>query len=308
MSKTSGKKSKPEDGNSKSPSVLDFLYHDHRRIGSFLSQFEETGVLSQVTHSNTAQENEETIASHSADLGVPGVVKGKTGVDERAGSGLSDTSHRVYDPFWSNARAFLDFLSDKDMLEDNINNAKIGQFVIVSGYLSILDLVMFKEAWKMKTIQRKMMDGIAPSRKMANMTAAQRDEAKESKENAELFIELMQVMPHAVHARLLEKADERTNLIWCTLQDEYLVAPASDISLTHGANMSGEWSIVGILSAYPEYSTPDMSTQFDETDMGMTQSIIGQLSNILSPMVRIALGRPSAAHAVTPLLIFRSAN
>ncbi|MFX6435387.1 hypothetical protein ABTG69_19580, partial [Acinetobacter baumannii] len=37
------------DADSSAPFVLDFLYHDSRRIGSFLSQFEEDGHLQQFT-------------------------------------------------------------------------------------------------------------------------------------------------------------------------------------------------------------------------------------------------------------------
>jgi hypothetical protein len=69
--------------------------------------------------------------------------------------------------------------------------------------------------------------------------------------------------------------------------------------------MSGEWSIVGILSADPEYLTPDLNQQFDTENFGLMESIVGQLSKLLGPVVRVALGRPAAAHAITPLLIFR---
>lgn len=69
--------------------------------------------------------------------------------------------------------------------------------------------------------------------------------------------------------------------------------------------MSGKWSIIGILSAQPEYLTPGFAQQFDESDLGLTHSIVGQISKILAPIVRMTLGRPAAAHAITPLLIFR---
>ncbi len=72
--------------------------------------------------------------------------------------------------------------------------------------------------------------------------------------------------------------------------------------------MSGNWSIIGILSAHPEYLAPDLTQKFDSEDFGLMQSIVGQLSKILAPIVRVSLGRPAAAYAVTPLLIFREVS
>lgn len=119
---------------------------------------------------------------------------------------------------------------------------------------------------------------------------------------------MLQVLPHSVHARMLAKGHENASLIWCTLNQEYLVVPASEIALTYGETMVGEWSILGILSAYPEYSTPNLEQPFDDSDFGMMHSLIGQLSKVMAPIIRVTLGRPAAAHAITPLLIFREVN
>ena len=177
--------------------------------------------------------------------------------------------------------------------------------MLASGYLSIQDLAMFKEAWKTPSIQRQIKGATGGGQKTGNMTAAQKAEAREQQNNTELFLDMIQIMPHSVHARLLTTLNGQTKLVWCTLDQQCLVAPASDITLTYGEMMSGEWSIIGILSAYPEFQTPDLGQQFDEGDLGLTQSIVGQISKMLAPIVRVALGRPAAAHAVTPLLIFR---
>jgi hypothetical protein len=69
--------------------------------------------------------------------------------------------------------------------------------------------------------------------------------------------------------------------------------------------MSGTWSIVGILTAFPESIVPDLNGSVDNEDLGLLTSLVGQVSQLLAPIVRVALGRPAAAFAVTPLLIFR---
>lgn len=291
-------------------SVFDFLYHDSRRIASFLSQFDDNGNLTELTQSDSVTKS----AKRGKKIGIGGDVPliggAKVDFELSPGESGSEVLQRVYDPFWTNARLFLDMLAQNNMIQRTLADANIGQFVLVRGYLSIQDLGMFKEAWKAPSIQRKMKESVGIStKKTSNMTAAQKAAAKEEQENAGVFLDLIQILPHAVHARLLTTSDEdSSNLVWCTLDQNHLVAPASDIALTYGGMMSGEWSIVGILSAYPEYATPDLSGQFDNNDFGLMDSIVGQISKLLLPIVRVALGRPSAAHAITPILIFREVS
>jgi len=289
-------------------SVFDFLYHDSRRIASFLSQFDDNGHLTGLTKAETAAKS----AKRGKKIGLGGesplLGGAKVEFELSPSEAGSESLERVYDPFWTNARQFLDVLTERNMIQRDIGNASIGQFVLATGYLSIQDLAMFKEAWKTQSIQRRIKAGVGIGAKTGNMTAAQKAVAREQQENAEMFLDMIQIMPHAVHARLLTAIGDGAGLVWCTLNQDYLVAPASDLTLTYGDTMSGKWSIIGILSAYPEYLTPDLSQQFNDDDLGLTHSIVGQVSKMLAPIVRVTLGRPAAAHAITPILIFRDVN
>lgn len=303
MPKSTNTISEPADEGSSAPSVLDFLYHDSRRIGSFLAQFEGDGHLQQFTRTKDDLRGKAESSKHN--------VKGNVGVASGALEGTTETSlevaegySRVFDPYWANARAFLDHLSESSMLQRDFGDAEIGQFVLVKGYLSVLDLVMFKDAWKLPAFQKKVREGAGSSKKVANMTAAEKIEHKEQKDNVEMMLEMIQIMPHSVHASMIFSG-EHSGMLWCTLREEYLVVPASDIVLTHGAMMPGEWTMVGILSAKPEYLTPDLNAIATEQAPGFMQSVVGQGSSMIAPVVRLALGRPAAASAITPLLIFR---
>jgi hypothetical protein len=165
---------------------------------------------------------------------------------------------------------------------------------------------MFKDAWKLPTVQRKVREGAAPTKKVSQMTAAEKQAHQEQKDNTDMMLEMIQIMPHSVHATMIT-FDESPKMLWCTLRDEYFVIPASDIVLAHGAMMPGEWTIMGILNAQPEFVAPQPDTEVDQTP-GFMQSVVGQVSKLIAPVVRIALGRPAAAHAITPLLIFREAT
>jgi hypothetical protein len=291
-----------EDEGSSARSVLDFLYHDSRRIGSFLAQFEGDGHLQSLTRTKDGLRGKKrkSEADAKGTIGVAsGTYKGSTETNVELGEGYA----RVFDPYWANARAFLDHASEHQLLQPNMDCAEVGQFVLAKGWLSVLDLAMFKDAWKLPTVQRKVREGAAPTKKVSQMTSAEKQAHQEQKENTDMMLEMIQIMPHSVHATMVT-SDESPKLLWCTLRDEYLVVPASDIVLAHGALMPGEWTIMGILNAQPDFFTPE---SHDETDLepGLMQSVVGQVSKLIAPVVRLSLGRPGAAHAITPLLIFR---
>ena len=98
-----------------SDSVYDFLYHDIRRVGSYLAQFDDAGHLQSVIESRTARQG--VRRGWKATLGIGDLVPGLPGGPEaslergplEAGS---ETSERVYEPLWTNARTLLDYLDE----------------------------------------------------------------------------------------------------------------------------------------------------------------------------------------------------
>lgn len=57
MSKNDVTASQEEQGEAGPDSVFDFLYHDSRRIGSFLSQFDNNGLLTAINQGESASRN-----------------------------------------------------------------------------------------------------------------------------------------------------------------------------------------------------------------------------------------------------------
>lgn len=255
-----------------------------------------------MTRNKDGSRGKRETSGHEA-KGNVGIAGGKLHGGTETTLDMAEGYSKVFDPYWANARAFLDHLSDRDMIQKDMANAQLGQFVLAKGWLSILDLAMFKDAWKLPAIQRKVREGGAPTKKVSQMTAAERQANQEQKDNSDLMLEMIQIMPHSVHASMITTGED-PKLLWCTLREEYLVIPASDIVLAHGAMMPGEWSVMGILNAQPEFLTPEPEAENDQTP-GLMQSVVGQVSKLIAPIVRVALGRPAAAHAITPLLIFR---
>ncbi|WP_443024817.1 DUF6414 family protein [Sphingomonas sp. Leaf22] len=299
--------SKAEEENTEEISVLDFLYHDSRRIGSFLSQFEGDGFLQQLTRNKSGTRGSKNNSKKQGGINI-GFGSGKIDADKEASLSIAEGYTRVFDPYWANAREFLNFVIEKNILKNDISLSSIGQFVKVNGYLSVSDLGMIKNAWKVNSIQKKIMGGAAPEKSAAHMTAAEKAafkrEEKESQENSELLLDMLQMLPHSINASLITDEEDLPSLVWGALREEYLTMPASEIVLAHGSRLPGIWSIVGILTALPEWVVPDLNKTLNG-EIGVLNSMVGQVSEQLAPIVRFALGRPVGAFAITPLLIFR---
>lgn len=122
---------------------------------------------------------------------------------------------------------------------------------------------------------------------------------------ADIMLELMTVLPHTVHASIM--TDHET--IWANLREEFMVAPSSELVLTHGTSLPGEWAMLGILNGRPDHGHIEQQQQLAQmgSDLppGLMNSAIGLLAQQMAPMIRMALGRPASAYAVTPILVFR---
>src|SRR5258708_22683520 len=99
-------------------SVYDFLYHDARRIGSFLAQFDNFGHRQEVTSSETASKGAKR--GYSLKLGgslpLPGSPEGAEGgitLGMDPSQSGSEGQMRVYDPLWTNALTLLDYLDER---------------------------------------------------------------------------------------------------------------------------------------------------------------------------------------------------
>jgi hypothetical protein len=251
------------------------------------------------TKQGSRGKKEESKKDAKGDLGL---ISGTTQIGRENTTEMTEGYSRIFDPYWANARAFLDYLSENRLLQRNIEDAQIGQFVLVKGFLSILDLAMLKEVWSLPSVQKRIREGDAPAKPASKMTSSEKSELRTHKNNVNLALDLFPMMPHSVHALLVTSSDD-PKLFWCSLRDEHLITPASEVVLAHGPTMPGEWSMVGILNAQPEYLISQPGG--DDAEPGLINSIVGQVSKQIAPVIRVTFGRPAAAAAITPLLLFR---
>ena len=305
MPKSTSKTSSGEEGDSNDHSVLDFLYHDSRRIGSFLSQFEPDGHLLQITRSKDGAEGKKDTSATE--------VKGSLAVASGAYTGTTETTldlargyARVFDPYWANARAFLNYANQNSLFVTDVTKARFGQLLHAKGHLGVMDIKMLRHAWDVKTIQTQIKSGVGANGPAH--TAAAKAAKKKAEQNADFMIDMLKIMPHAVQAFFATEDGQR---IWGTLAEENLVTPPGDLALKHGIMVAGEWNLVAILDAMPSCHIPDEDYE-TQAQQAVVQTLnllgsspISQIAVHVAPAAKLLLGRPQSSYGVTPLLIFR---
>jgi hypothetical protein len=311
MSKRDEKASSAERDEQNTDSVFDFLYHDIRRVGSFLAQFDNFGHLQSVTASEGVSKG--GTRGYSLKLAgavpVPGAIEGAEGsltFAREPGQNGSESFERTYDPLWTNARTFLDYISEQSLLNRDLKNARIGQFVLATGKANILDLEMIKRMWDLPPIQALVKAG-AETQTGLNRQDRRRQGRQNTQEPspADMMMAMVKVMPHTLQISL--RRDDGLS-IWGCLASDSLVGKCSDLVLKYGLDLAGAWTVVGILDALPDPTNETDSSESLDIATAVaagSSSAIGTLARIVQPVTRTILGRPTGAFGITPLLVFR---
>jgi len=227
----------------------------------------------------------------------------QSATEDEAASQFSKAIERTYDPFWGNARNLLDYLAANDLLQKDLAKAALGSFVLAKGSLSVLDLGMLKEAWKLPTVKRLIGLGAEQAQGLSRQQRRQADRQGNKEPNpSEFVMEMLGVMPHGRQALLTTP----TAKIWCALQDDAFVTRPADITCNHGITVSGEWALLGLLDAVPDDGVAEPESQpLGDNWVGGPASLVGNLATVVQPLVRQLLGRPRTFYGVTPLLVLR---
>jgi hypothetical protein len=231
------------------------------------------------------------------------VLKGQVSLERQWNTEGKEAAERVYDPLWANALTFLDYLEDRNLVERQITRVRIGQFVLASGCLSILDLGTLKGMWDLPSVRKLLEAGAQNEQGMDQNRHERRRQHLERRTTdkdslpptAQIGLDLITRLPHAIQARLT--SDETS--IWCSLPENNLTVQSSDLALKHGSIIPGVWHMLGILDALPDGSEAAVKPQ------SLFEPIVNIMEQ-LAPLTRQLLGRPPQAYGMTPLLIFRA--
>lgn len=271
-------------------SVYDFLYYDSQRIGSFLGQFDPDGLLQSRKRVAGIGRSSQDKSNHAIKGGIPTVVGAEGAYENQVGERYDKSAEHTYDPLWANALQFLEYLEDKNLISRKITESKLGQFVLYRGSLLINDMALLKAMAENSTLRRWLATGLDDTK-----PSGPRQTKGQPTSEAELVLSLIPILPPLIQATI---SSEETN-IWSALNPNQLLLPTGDLMLKHGSTIAGEWSILGILDAFPDF----MNTSNRSSDSDLNGAM-GNFANLLRPIV----GRPSGHYGITPLIIFREVS
>jgi hypothetical protein len=202
------------------------------------------------------------------------------------------------------------------MIMRDLAQSRIGQLVLVSGRLAMFDLGVIRAAWNIKAIKDAILQQASNSAPENSESSPMRISSKDrqrldrerkaqAEKELEIGLEMVKLLPHAIQSSIRTGEYE----IWCSLREENLIVPASEILIKHGHVVAGDWNMVGILDTFPDENIPTLENdpeQFVTSAMAaLSLGALWQLIGTLAPIARMALGRPAASFGMTPLLIFR---
>jgi len=302
--KKSKTKSEPESDREENDSVYDFLYHDARRVGSFLGQFDPNGHLQGVQTTAETGRATESKATMRLSGGVPLVATADGAHEGKEGEHWDRGGQRTFDPLWGNALAFLDYLTQGDLIVRDLKTAKIGQFVLCGGELRIHDFGLIKSIWNSPDLRKQLIEN-RKTQKAAQKAVGEADpKAGETPEGlTAMVLDIIANIPHGTHANLKTKEDFE---VWGSLKVDGMTSTPGDVVLMHGSQITGEWRLLGILDACPD-KDPDEKLVFPTVVPGDIEGL-RKVAVGIGNLARKAFGRSSNSYGVTPLLIFREVS
>jgi len=311
MSKSDVEASAKEQDEQKNDSVYDFLYYDKQRVGSFLAQFDASGHLQQITASEHASKG----SQRGLKVGLGGSYLGtgaNVSIDRSPGVQGSEGIERVYDPLWVNALALLDYLESADLICRDVTKGRLGQFVLASGSLSVLNPATLTKLWESKDIKRQLIDSAIEGQKSLLRQSPQFQAlSKKDKANAEKLVvkpvesategafAVFPTFPHSAQCTI--RGNDFS--LWSTLAEPGMVGTTADLTLKHGTEIPGNWNLLGILDAMPSA----IPAQIPIPPSSVPTHFENMIKNFAN-LARTALGRPPRAHGATALLLFREVS
>lgn len=260
--------------------LIDFLYADRPRLATLSAQLFNDGHLI----------SSKTQAVKSAESGykVGGSLKILSG-DTSSLEKVQESIERQFDSTWSVPLDVLRELNAQGYLDASIEHATLGQVVLISGQVQILDLRMIQMLWKpILQIEKKKV--------YSNSTKSQRAALVKSAEENLDIAGIIELLPHMLELRVYSE-----NSISCgTMNPDGLTINPADLAFKHGAYMPGDWRILALIDARPGIMEQDLVSAMIR---GANPVEIGLL-----PMyngLRQMLGRGESEFGITPLAIYR---
>lgn len=223
-----------------------------------------------------------------------GVIKGGGGSDTNWHRGIRET----YDPLWETSVSLVRHVESAQTLRQP--KFEVGQLVCITGQLFALDLAFVKGLMNAESmtefVARGTQDAGAENRKQIPMKV---NKHSEEYKNAQKIVDYLKNIP--LDIQLMMHAGGHAFAF--NIKREYLNLHRSDIPLKFPFQISGSWSIVGVVDAKPQdhvAGTIALGAAANNLFPAMAQPFI-QLIGTSAVM----FGRNLEAFGLSPLAIYR---
>ncbi len=270
--------------------IFDFLYSDHTRVASILSQLDGAGDLRSMQRVSSKTKGKETKVSASIKI--------------TSGHKTTDTEYnkelrQEYDPLWINSKTLINKISNRNEDKQFIDYS-YGDLKIISGKLMCMDQSIFNALLRSPSIINQLAQGME-TEDNANRSSKAKNQNK--KDLAAIVRDFIQTLPLGVVFTLITKTDA----FWFNIKREYLQLQDLDIPLKFPLEIGGTWHVAGIIDALPSdyYTLENEMKSFGEKRIFSTG--IEPITGIITPIVGL-FGRPADAYGLNPVSIFREIN
>ena len=156
--------------------------------------------------SEAVGDNATSKAGASAGGGLGSIVEGQAHFEDQNSTERMEGAERVYDPLWTNALTLLNLLEKRDLVVRDLDRARIGQFALATGALSVVDLALFKGVWELDELRELVTSELA-------------SEPAGAEQRADGMLALMSMIPHTIQAWL---SSENGLVVWTSLREDGL--------------------------------------------------------------------------------------
>ncbi len=257
-----GKENETQSGLSETTSLIDFLYVDESRVDSLISQL-RNGTLRSVT--KTVGTSEGSSISGKSDLKVVG---GQIKLENQS----EESAAEKYDPYHNKIIQLLQDLSLP--VQDSLEGEYSGRLVNLLGKVRIRDIQSVKALFPLMLKNQKLF-GL--NKAIVQTIKGVSDVVQALSDSIELSVELQDGIRVAGN-----------------LKESGLSIRQADLARTYGAELPGEWYVMGIL---------DYTPRQNGTSIG---AAIQSIENIMDQYTDAVRSLYSAStYSIVPILIFR---
>ncbi|EKZ5661560.1 hypothetical protein REX01_000691 [Klebsiella aerogenes] len=262
-------------------SLYDFLYVDSDRASNLITQLYAPGVMTSIKRIST--EGEKSLKGGGFDVKI---AKGNVSVEDA----ITHTQEKLFDASWALPINLLDKLSELDLINIGIDRQKLGKIVLIRGKISFFDISFFSKS--MPFISRVLTASSQPQKKKINPENLEISEGL----TFGMMKDLLDIIPNTLQVDFI---DNQGNNIWMTIDRENFTINPDDMALKYGGGIPGEWFVLGLVDALPNYMYND------DGDLELPLNPIKDgLKEMLSGIQEMA-GRSSSAYGMTPIILFR---